>query len=228
MSLLKEKQENVNLGIEKFNKGELVVSSQNLMEIRREHSNIATTDDNVINLAITNEIVKAFEYFNVDISDQQIEIIISDIKEQYSLYTLVEILQAIKEGRKEQTKIYGKLAPFHILEWVKNWSNKTFEEKRDETERIKSTCDRSDKYSESTNEIEAEVFKKLSAKFKVKKEVDRHKMGVALAQDEIYQNHLKSMEKQKKYNKMIDSYDATKHGDFEKYVQNAKNKYGND
>lgn len=173
-------------------------------------------DPILVEATLAKAVIDSYTYFNTNYDDSLIDMVVAEIMDAYKMHSLVEILQAIKTGKRQQEKIYGKLSPAHILDWVKLFDNQmtpTAVEFQETSQRVLSG-DRSDKYAEPMTKEEQMIFKKLAQRYvQTKKQERTAKQKV----DEVYLNHLENQKKIAEYNKNPEKY-----GDFDEYINQQK------
>lgn len=202
----------------KFYSGELIVSNSNFLSIRKKMGNIAMLmkqeqGEILLEATLTKAIVDSYNYFNTQYNDAIIEMVVSEITEIYGMHSLFEVLQAIKTGKRKQEKIYGKLSPAHILDWVRDFDNdlNPMALEFSEVKSRISSGNRSDKYEQPMTNAELEIFKKLAEKYVKAKKKER---SAKEKLDDIYLKHLENEKKIAEYNKNPEKY-----GDFDEYMK---------
>lgn len=159
-----QKNERTKLVVDKVKSGELVVTGTNLLEVRRETDNVATTNPILLDVELSKAIIDSYNYFNTPHNTGIVSMVISEIREVYKLHCLPEIIQAIKNGRRTQGSLYGKLSPGHIMEWIRDFDEKNTPTLEDKTE-LRRAGMREDFYADAMTEEEREVFEALANNF---------------------------------------------------------------
>lgn len=202
--------------VRRVNSGDLQVTGSNLIEIRKATNNISCADPNLINLTLSKAVIDSYDYYNTPSSPDLVRMVISEIREQYKLHSLVEILQAIKNGRRSQGSLYGKLSPAHIIEWIRQFDEQNTPYSSDRTAARAGNGSREDDYGELMTEGEAEVYAKLAEKFTVKKSGERFTPEQKAAALREFEGKSLELKARSEYSQR---WDRDLHGDYGDYMR---------
>lgn len=111
-------------------KGELTRAELKVtrVEARLNSYPIAKINEEVVTVGLAKVIGDTFEYFNSPANETIIEMLVDDILEKYGMYSALEIVKAITEGRRAQGSLFGKLSGHHFLGWINDYLGKQGEE----------------------------------------------------------------------------------------------------
>ena len=149
--------------------GKLIITGANLLDIRRSTANIANTQQNLLEIQLSQVIIDTYNYFRADYDAATILMIIDEVREVFHYQCLAEVIQAIKDGRRNQGKIYGKLSPSHIIAWIREFDVVNSPSAPDRTEQRMISGSRDDDYAQPMTEIEREFYGNLAEALNVKK-----------------------------------------------------------
>lgn len=98
------------------------------VEARLNSFPVAQCDERTVIVSFTKVISDVFDFFNTDYNESIISMLVSDIIDEYGIYSPLEIYKAIHEGRRAQGDLYGKLNGRHFLNWINVYFGKMGEE----------------------------------------------------------------------------------------------------
>lgn len=77
--------------------------------------------------ALTKTIKDCFIYYNTSCDDALVDMVVSDIEDMYSRFSVLEMVKALIEGRRYGGDLYGRLSAKHIMEWIAVYERQTME-----------------------------------------------------------------------------------------------------
>lgn len=75
--------------------------------------------------ALSKTVTDCFTYFNTSCDAGLVEMVVGDIMEVYSQYSVHEMVKALNQGRRMGGDLYGRLSGKHIMGWIAAYESET-------------------------------------------------------------------------------------------------------